>query len=133
MIEQGLMKLVQGDATVAALCPTGGGHFAQLPKDHPLPSWTYLWVSEQSDPTYDNQLGFREARVQIDCYAATPAAAIGLATAIAAVMDGYSGTFTDVDSTPVWGSFCNNKQDFFDEAPRAYRRMLEYQLFYTAQ
>ncbi len=125
MIEQGIVLLVQGDATVKAIAPTGG-FFAQLPKDYTLPSWTYQTVSDPAGYLLSQPETVGQRRLQIDCYGNTAADAILLAKAIDDLLSGYTGTLTDPDATHVLGCFRTNILDLFDIDSRTYRRMLEY-------
>jgi uncharacterized protein DUF3168 len=129
VIEQGLVRLLQGNAGVAAIVGTKGGYFADLPKDAVLPSWTYAFVSTIPEVTLAGAGKLARGRLQIDCYG-TSAQAIGLAAAINSLLNGFRGTLTDPDSTRVQGCFQSNAIDFFDSDSRTYRRMLEYQLWF---
>jgi hypothetical protein len=125
MIEQGLSLLIQADPTVRALCPEGG-FMSILPEGQRLPAWTYFVVSDPGHYVLDQVNKFGDARIQIDCYGNTAAEAMALATAIDDVLSGYKGVLADADATRVAGAFRNNKIDFFDDASRTYRRLLEY-------
>lgn len=127
MIEQGMVLLVQGNAGVAAVASAGGGFLGSLPKDFPLPSWSYIVASDPVDYELGGSVNVSNTRIQIDCYGASAVDALALAAAIDAVLQGYHGTMTDPDSTVVQGCFRSNKIDFFDDEARNYRRMLEYQ------
>ena len=128
MIEQGLVQLVQGALAVKTIAATGG-FLAELPKDQALPSWSYTTVADWADYVLAGPVDLGSWNVQIDCYAATREQAVLLAVAIDAVLNGYSGTLADPDHTVVQGIFRTNKRDFFDDARRTYRRMLEYQVW----
>ena len=130
MIELGVVKLVNSNAAVLAIAPVGG-FFAQLPNDQKLPSWTYLGVSQTPNYELEGSSSLYMRRVQIDCYGKTAADSIVLAQAIDAVLNGYRGTLTDPDHTFVDGCFQNNLIDYFDPDSRSFRRMLEYQLWFT--
>jgi hypothetical protein len=125
MIEQGLVLLVQGDATVQAICPVGG-FLAQLPKDFSLPSWIYEVVSDPTDYELTGPVSQSSTRIQLKCYGANGADTISLAKAIHNVLNGYHGTLTDADTTVVHGCFKTNSIDFFDDNARNYIRILEY-------
>jgi hypothetical protein len=125
MIEQGLVLLVQGDATVVGISPTGG-FLAQLPKDFSLPSWIYEVVSDPTDYELQGPVSQSSTRIQLKCIGASGAQAISLAKAINDVLSGYHGTLTDADSTVVHGIFKTNSIDFFDDNARNYIRILEY-------
>lgn len=132
MIEEGLVKLVQGDASVAAIATAGGGFLVDLPKNQTLPSWTHQVITGPGEYTLTGRQSLRKRRVQIDCFAADPDDAVNLAAAIDAVLDGFRGTLTDADSTVVQGCFRSDLIDFFDDAPRTNRRMLEYEIWFIA-
>lgn len=122
---------MQANAGVLALCPTGGFD-SQLPKDFsPLPSWTYLIVFDHSDPTLQCFKTLNRFCIQIDCYGSTAAQALGLAKAVDAVLDGFSGALTDADNCRIDSCFATDRKNFFDDAPRTYRRMIEYTLMYS--
>jgi hypothetical protein len=47
------------------------------------------------------------------------------------VLNGFSGVLPDPDSTFVSSCFTSDEMDFFDEASRTYRRMIEYEIFFS--
>jgi hypothetical protein len=128
MIEQGFVQHVQGTSAVKAIA-AAGGFLAELPKDQALPSWSYTTVADSADYVLAGPVDLGSWNVQIDCYAATREQAVLLAAAIDAVLNGYAGTLADPDQTVVQGIFRINKHDFFDDARRTYRRMLEYEVW----
>ena len=128
MIEQGFVQLVQGASAVQAIAATGG-FLAELPKDQALPSWSYTTIADSADYVLAGPVDLGSWNVQIDCYAATREQAVLLAAAIDTVLNGYAGTLADPDQTVVQGIFRINKRDFFDDARRTYRRMLEYEVW----
>jgi len=131
MLEAGIVKLVMGNAGVLAITTTGG-FLLSLPKDEALPSWTYQIISDVGTYALRGEHGFVTRRLQIDCYANKPGDVISLAKAIDIVLSGYQGTLTDPDSTIVFGCFGSDVIDFFDDAGRTYRRMLEYEIQYCS-
>jgi len=128
MIEQGFVLLVQSNSAVRAIAATGG-FLAELPKDHVLPSWSYTTVADSADYVLAGPVDLGSWNVQVDCYANTREQVVLLAAAIDSVLNGYAGTLADPDHTVVQGVFRINKRDFFDDARRTYRRMLEYQVW----
>jgi hypothetical protein len=128
MIEQGFVALVQGAPAVRAIS-TAGGFLAELPKDQALPSWSYTTVADSADYVLAGPVDLGSWNVQIDCYAGTREQAVLLAAAIDAVLNGYAGTLADPDQTVAQGIFRIDKRDFFDDARRTYRRMLEYEVW----
>lgn len=128
MIESGLSLLVQANSAVLAICPVGG-FLTQLPKDQVLPSWSYMIISDHPNYVFEGESALSSRRFQIDCYGNTGEDTINLAKAIDAVLNGFRGLLPDTDSTIVPGCFRTGTQDFFDEARRSYRRMLEYLIY----
>jgi hypothetical protein len=130
MIEQGIVMLVQASPAVAEIAP-GSGFFAEAPKDHALPLWTYISASETEPYALDGAHGFISRRLQINCDGAIAADCIRLARAIDDVLGGYNGVLADPDHTPVHGCFRTNVIDFFDDPGRTSRRILEYDIWFT--
>jgi uncharacterized protein DUF3168 len=128
MIEQGFVQLVQSASAVNTIAATGG-FLAELPKDQVLPSWSFTTVADSADYVLAGPVDLGSWNVQIDCYANTREQAVLLAAAIDAVLNGYAGTLADPDHTVVQGIFQIDKRDFFDDARRTYRRMLEYEVW----
>lgn len=133
MIEAGISRLVQSDSAVAALCPRGGGYLVQLPKDAPLPAWTFAFVSESPDYLLTKRSELTQRRLQVDCYGSIAADAITLADAVDQVLDRFQGTLADPDATVVHRCFFDNLIDFFDEGRQSFRRVLEYQIWFYQQ
>ena len=128
MLEQGLVMQLQGDPAVAAISPVGG-FFGVLPKGTALPSWAYSTITDSEEYTLRGKAGLSSCTIQIDCFASTPEDCIQLARTIDAVLSGYRGKLPDPDATGIDSCFRTNKSDFFDDATRTYRRMLEYQIW----
>jgi ribosomal protein S11 len=131
MIEQGIVQLVQANAAVVAIAPVGG-FFVELPKDQSLPSWAYTVVSSNPNTTLQSVRGLNTMHLQIDCFGNTAEEAILLAAAISDVLDGFHGVLTDPDVTPVDVCLPADQGDFFDDARRSYRRMLEYEILFNS-
>jgi hypothetical protein len=129
MIDNGIVQLVQTDPTVAAQC-VFGGFWLSLPKGTPFPSWSYQVVSEVTDYTLAGRTDLMPRRLQIDVYAMDGAQAQSLARAIDNVLSGWRGTLPDAEATVVQGIFRDNELDFFDEASRTYRRLIEFFVHY---
>ena len=130
MIEQGIVKLIQSGPAVIALTAGRGGTMAELLKDETLPSWSYRVVSQVSEYTLTQRPSLVMKRFQIDAYGATGGQAVDLAHAIDGVLSGYHGTLTDVDSTVVNVILQTDEMDFFDDARRSWRKMLEYEVYF---
>jgi hypothetical protein len=130
MIEDGIVELVQTDPTVASQC-LFGGFWLSLPKGTPFPSWSYQVVSELTLYTLSGRTDLTPRRLQIDVYAMDAAEALNLTRAIDNVLSGWRGTLPDTQMTVVQGIFRDNEIDFFDDASRTYRRMVEYFVHYN--
>lgn len=132
MFENGFAAYVQADATVRGIAPVGG--FAtQVPKDQPSPTWSYLVVSDVPEYTLAGPVSLSFRRVQVDCYGEDAEDCIRLAKAIDSVLSGYAGPLADTEQTNVQGCFRTSLLDFFDDAGRSYRRMLEYEIWFDQQ
>lgn len=132
MIGEGIVKLVQDDADVVAIAAIAdSGFMLQLPKDLTRPAWTWRSAGQTSDTTLTTARGLNMLRLQIDCFAADRATVIRLAAAIDAVLDGFAGNLLDDDATFVSSCFNTDMIDFFEDAPRSFRRMLEYEVLYS--
>ena len=86
-------------------------------------------IADSADYVLAGPVDLGSWNVQVDCYANTREQAVLLAVAIDAVLNGFAGTLADPDNTVVQGIFRINKRDFFDDARRTFRRMLEYQVW----
>jgi len=124
--------LVQGTPSVAAIAASGG-FMTGVPKGTPLPTWEHTTVTAQPDYTLKGESGLVRRTVQIDCHGTKPADTILLGKAIDAVLSGYQGVLNDPDATYVHGCFQTNLIDFFDDADRSYRRMIEYEVLFMSK
>ena len=137
MLEAGLVELVMANAAVTAIAATGG-FLLSLPKDQlstVTASWSYQVISDHSVYGLRGEHGFVTRRLQVDCFSDSthPGLCITLAKAIDHVLSGFMGTLPDTDATMVFGCFRSDLQDFFDDAGRTYRRMLEYEIQFFQQ
>jgi hypothetical protein len=64
-----------------------------LPQDVMLPAYTFTLISDVPSHHLGGISGLSEARVQVDCYAATRTIANQLAEAVRIAIDGQRGTF----------------------------------------
>jgi hypothetical protein len=127
MIEQGIQILVQADSAVSAIA-TFGGFSTQLPKNAALPTWTQMLITDPVDYNMEGAVDLGDRSIQIDCFAATMSDAMSLAAAIDAVLSGYRGQLADDDAVFVQACFRTDQRDFYDDAPRTFRRMLQYSI-----
>jgi hypothetical protein len=129
MLEQGLVQLVNADATVAGITTNGGFGFDELAKDTVLPSWAFRFSGGKSYPTLLGARGFRWRRLEIHCMANDADTVILLSTAINAVLEGFSGNLPD--GTMIDCIYNENSPiDFFDASTRTYRRVHEYEVYF---
>jgi hypothetical protein len=89
-----------------------------------------MFVSDVPVYSLDGPNPLAMRRLQIDSFGTVAADAIRLAAAIDGVLSGYAGALSDPDHMVVQGCFRSNLIDFFDDASRTYRRMLEYELWF---
>jgi hypothetical protein len=130
MIEQDFVSLVQNASAVRAIAVKGGGFYAQLPEDFPLPSWTYQTVSRPTELTLAAPSSLEHWHVQVNAIGQSAADAINLANAIDVVLNGYRGVPAS-GTTNIQGVFRLNMIDFFDDNARDYRRVLDYQVSFN--
>lgn len=134
MIGEGIVELVQSKAPVLALCPIGG-FYLELPKDWTaMPSWSYQFISTVSDPGLTTPNSLQMLRLQIDVFGdenGRGADAIKLAAAIDKVLNGFAGRLPDADATFVSCCFSSDTIDFFEDAPRNFRRMIEFEILFA--
>jgi hypothetical protein len=130
VIEAGLSLLVQGDSAVAALASVGG-FMLEVPKGTALPTWTYRFFGGTPVKSLTCVGGLTMRRCEIDAYGETAAAALKLAYAIDAVLDGYTGMLADEDQIRVDSILkAEEPMDFYDEDRRAFRRKQEYEVWF---
>ena len=134
MIRQGIVQLVNSNAGVQAIATAGGGgNFVQLDKDvlsSGIPTWTYTVVSDMPEIALNSARGMINLRLQLDCFCLQPGGAVQLAQAIDLVLHGFVGTLPDTDTTKVDSCFRSDMRDDFEDAERAYRVMLEFEIHY---
>ena len=129
MLRQGLAMLLQANPAVASIAPVAGFGFGELPKGLALPTWIFTMVSDKENYTLAGRAGLSSCTIQIDALANSPEEAIRLGDAIDSILSGYRGTLPDPDATGIDSCFRTNRDDHFDDAPRGYRCMLEYQVW----
>ena len=130
MIEEGIVQLVNANAAVKALVPNGG-YMTQLPQNMILPTWSHQAISELPDHNLSGASGTKMRRLQIDCYG-SQVQTIQIAKAINKVLDGFTGALPDADATFIQSCLQANLIDFYDDVPRTYHRMLEFEIWYDA-
>ena len=120
--------VVWADTTFKAASP-GGVAVGLLPENATLPATECSIVGGPSDPTFDGP-GLQVLRVQYDCYATTYAAAFAARKALTAALLGAPQQKL-ADGTWFQGALAISPQDFFDSAPRQFRCMAEFYLYYN--
>jgi hypothetical protein len=132
MLMQGIVQLVQENPVVLSICPLGG-FYAILPEGQPLPSWTWIVVSDPGNYMLEGKSDLGMTRIQLDCFGdpnGRGADAIALAKAIDTILSGFSGVLEDPEQTIVDSCFLSDLADFpEDPASRSFRRMLEYEVW----
>lgn len=128
MIETALYKHLIADAPVAALIGTPlsvpvGPRLSKppAPQAQALPFVTYARVGRRTPITHTGERGPHRVRFQVDCWAATDAAATNVADAVEAALLGFVG--------PKYGyevfltEYAGRDEDLFEEAPLNQRRV----------
>jgi hypothetical protein len=125
MLEQGISMLV--NATISSP-PFIGGFDVQLPKGAALPNWTYRNISDVPNTGLLFAKGLARRRLQIDVYGYAAADAFTMASTIDGILHGFAGILPDPGATFVSSCFRSDIEDYYDEASRTWRRMLEYEI-----
>lgn len=134
MLEEGIVRLLNGTLAVSALCSTGGVMAQLLPSNPTLPSWSWRVISDNPDTGLQYTTGLNRCRFQIDVYgdpSLRGTDCIALARAINTVLQGFAGNLTDSDVTFIGSCFGSDQTDDFNDSLRSYRRMLEYEILYA--
>jgi hypothetical protein len=128
MLEEGIVRLVQGSTSVAALAT--GGFLGALPKDL-RQGWAYKFFGHIPNLTLKSSKGLVERHLQIDSMSDDRAQTLLLSGSIDDVLNGFRGVLPDSGATYVDSCFLVDVEDF-DQDPnsRGFRRMTEYQIFY---
>jgi len=132
-LDAALQAILTGDAGVAALVGTRV-YAVTAPQGDTLPDITYQRIA--SEPVHARtEPGLIRAEVQVDCWAATLAAAAGVRDAVVAALSRYSGT---AGSTVIQDALLMNDWEGHDTESvpvgatdtGVYRRTLEFAVWY---
>lgn len=124
-IEAGIYSLLTADATLSALVGTRI-YPVFIPESAETPCLSYQLVSSSVDLNLDRTV-VREKRIQFDAFAPTYAVVKQIQTALADILEGYSGTLSD-GSTVIDCSPGVSLDDW--EVSRDYRVTAEYVFLY---
>lgn len=127
MIEAGISHLLVTTPAVEAICGTRIYPMI-LPTEPTYPAATYQMISANPDPTLDTS-GFQRWRIQFDCFGRSYSDAAGLRGALITALNGYLGTLND--GTRLQNAEFHNLTDFFYDASRTYRCMVEFYVYFT--
>ena len=139
MIEDGLHQLMAADAGVTAIAgdriyPVNLPETMLNPDTTVPAAATYQVITQVPDYTLDGPDGMVLARIQIDTWATTYAAAKALARALRVVLDGFAGPLPDDAATEVQNIWRENAaRDDFDRNARLYRVSADYRVIYAEQ
>ena len=95
-------------------------HFA---REETLPAMTYARVSTSPSRTMDGDLGRDRVRMRLQVKAATFLEARTIAGTLRTLLNDFSGL---MGSTTVKGVSLEGDTDLYDEAPKAYRTVLDF-------
>ncbi len=139
MIEDGLILLIQQDATVSGIVDmtNGNGVYGILAPKQP-PSIPYLVINRvatSDNYTMAGATGLREALFQIDCYATSFMQSRRAALAVRMLLENYQGNLPDTDSTAVAQVMTDKDWDMpFEEGPTQkgfiYRALLQFRVWH---
>ena len=130
-MRRALLSRLKANATVAGLVGARVYNMDTRPQGGELPSVTIRQISGQRQYTHDGVGRLVDARAEINCYAATGAGAVDLATAVRRAIEGNGFT---ADTETVQSVMLLAEQDFTGEAEaagvRVFRVMLDFQVWY---
>jgi hypothetical protein len=131
VIENGIVNLLNSTPAITAIAPIGG-FYGRLPQDQTLPSWSYMFVTDETQALLRGPDALITRRLQIDCYGEAKDV-IRLAYQIDKVLNGFKGRLSDSEATEVNGCFPVGVIDFPEDTQFNFRRTLEYNIsFYLS-
>lgn len=125
MIFEGLHKLLAADTTLKALLGNARGDKTDgifpmvAPKEVTVPYVVYLQVRATPLISYAGANRLTYTRWRYLCHAADYTTAKKVAEAVKGVLNGYKGTLTDSQATPVESSFLAFESDSVDQDLKA--------------
>ncbi|WP_370267422.1 DUF3168 domain-containing protein [Nioella sp.] len=122
--ETELRALLTGSAAVTALVPAARINWSEHPQGAPAP-YVVLHLIDNADGLHlKGRTGLWSGRVQVDCYAATPAGAIALSAPIVTLLHGYvGGGFNPIRFASMRGPFVQQRTGQDD---RLFARQLDF-------
>lgn len=125
-----ILSLVKGIDAVEQACGDRVSWRFSL-ETKPTQPYVTLWqVSGVADLTHSGESGLQDARVQIDCIAASAVQAANLRRAIRRALNGYKGTVGD---TTINACIHGNSIDFNDPATYTFTASADFLFQYTEQ
>lgn len=125
-----LRALLLADASVSALVGGARVYAGLVPQGVTSPSVVQNLISEGSDYHMAGSSGLGQARVQVDCWATTPDAAVALANAVMDLLSGYRGT-VGPDAVVIRGVFHDQGQDVYDDTAKMHTRRRDYLIHFA--
>ncbi len=124
-IRPGLFAFLAADSVIGALVTSGGISRifpSRIPQEVKAASIVYQRISGQGDYTMAGPSGYARARYQIDAWAPTADAAVTLANAVQAAIDGYKGAWgSGANAVEVQGVFLADQRDLpYDDQVQMY-------------
>jgi hypothetical protein len=124
-IRPGLFAFFRDDVAIGPLVTAGGIariYPVVLPQSVKLASIVYTRISGQGDYTMQGPSGYSRPRFQIDAWAPTVDAAVTLANAIRAALDGFTGAIgTGANAVFVQGVFIADEREDYDDIVQMFR------------
>jgi hypothetical protein len=135
-VEKGLFQLIQSNAGISSLVNMANGkglYWILAPKSSSFPLIVLTRVATTDTIAMAGDLGFRNALFQVDCYAGDFYTTRAVAAAVRELLESYSGTLPDTDSTVVNAVLQTKDWDYpYEEGSVGfvYRAMLEFRVWY---
>ena len=127
MLESGLHSLLSADSTLSELVGTRI-YPVFVPESTAFPCLSYQVVSGSSDVALDDTV-VREKRIQFDAWAQTYGVSKQIESALAEILEGYSGTLED--GTTILDCVPSITLDNWEATSHIYRITAEYTLSFV--
>jgi hypothetical protein len=139
-IRGAIRALLLGDATISGMVGGTRIHPGILPQGTAqtsnVPAIVQNLISEASDYHMQGASGLGSARVQVDCWAQTPDAAVLLAGLVFDRLSGHRGVVTYGSNSPqdeveIKGIFHEQSRDDYDDVAKLHRRSRDYTVWFS--
>jgi len=128
-MEQEFRALLTGSAAVTTIAPAASINWGDAPQGTSLPYVVLHLIGSRDELHLTDRTWLFDGRVQVDCYASTPKAAITLGDTIRDLLQGYtSGGFHVIEHDSTRGP---RREAGTNDAARPYLRSMDFNTFWS--